>query len=79
MDRQSPGLRSRVVAVGSYLYRVEYVLPGRVSRTTYRSETQLETGQWLSVDGVALVVERILAGRRGDPYDGVALCKIAHG
>ena len=67
------------MTVGPYVYRVEYVLPGRVSRTTFRSETQLENGQWLSVDGVALVVERIIAGKRGDPYDGVALCKIAQG
>lgn len=68
------------VARGPYVYSVQYVLPGRASHTTsFRSETPLETGQWLTVDGVYLVVERIVTSKRGDPYDAVALCKLAVG
>jgi hypothetical protein len=65
---------------GPYVYRVEYVAPGRTSvTTTFRTEMQLEAGQWVTVDGVYLVVERIVSGKRGDPYDGLALCKLAFG
>ena len=73
-------LRFAAVPTGPYVYRVEYVLPGRSSHTTTsQSETQFEVGQWLIVDGVYLVVERIVSGKRGDPYDGLALCKPALG
>ena len=62
------------------MYRVEYAVPNRASHTsTFESETQLEAGQWITVDGVYLVVERIVSGKRGDPYDGLALCKPAVG
>ena len=70
----------RAVERGPYVYRVQYVLPGRPSQTSaYRSETPLGAGQWISVDGAYLVVERIVAGKRGDTYDGLALCKLARG
>lgn len=68
------------MASGPYVYRVEYVLPGKRSHTAqYQSETPLEPGQWLTVEGAFLVVERIIPGKRGDPYDGLALCKFAPG
>jgi hypothetical protein len=68
------------VARGPYVYRVQYVRPGRSSQTTtYRSEIPLEDGQWITVDGVHLVVERVVPAKRGDPYDGLALCKLAPG
>ena len=68
------------MASGPYFYRVEYLPPGKRSQTTQpQSETPLEPGQWLTVEGAFLVVERILPGKRGDPYDGIALCKLAVG
>ena len=58
---------------------MEYVLPGRPSRaTTFQGETPLEPGQWLTVEGAYLVVDRVIPGKRGDPYDGLALCKLAY-
>jgi len=43
----------RTVAEGQYEYRVQYLLPGRPSRTTtFQSDTPLEAGQWLTVDGI---------------------------
>jgi hypothetical protein len=72
--------RSRVasayhdVASGPYVYRAEYVPPGKPSQATqFRSETPLEPGQWLTVEGAFLVVERIVSGKRGDPYAGIAI------
>jgi hypothetical protein len=60
------------------VYRVEYVAPGRVSnRTTFDSVMPLEAAQWITVDGVFLVVERIV--RANNPDDGLALCKVASG
>jgi hypothetical protein len=68
------------VVRGPYVYRVQYVRPGRSSQTTtYRSEIPLEDGQWITVDGSHLVVERVVPAKRGDPYDGLALCKLASG
>ena len=62
-------------------YRVEYSPPGqRTVRKTYQAATPLTPGCWIVVDGgVYLVVERIVRGKPGDPYAGVALCKIAAG
>ncbi len=62
------------------MYRVQFVLPGEPSRTLrFESETSLEAGQWVTVDGIFLIVERVVAGKRGDPYDGLVLCKPAFG
>jgi hypothetical protein len=61
---------------GPYVYRVQYVSAGRSNTTTVRSELPLEAGQWITVDGVFLVVERIVMAKRGD---GLALCKPAVG
>ena len=61
------------------MYRVQYVRQGRSSQTTYRSETPLEDGQWINADDAHLVVERIVRAKRGDPYDGLALCRLAPG
>ena len=38
-----------------------------------------EDGQWITVDGSHLVVERVVPAKRGDPYDGIALCRLALG
>jgi hypothetical protein len=46
---------------------------------TYESDMPLEEGSWLAIDGVYLVVERLIAGKRGDPYVAVALCKLTVG
>lgn len=62
-----------------YAYRVQYVVSGRSNTTTVQSEMPLEAGQWITVDGVFLVVERSVMAKRGDPYDGLALCKMAAG
>ena len=62
------------------MFRVQYALPGRPSHTTtFRSEKPLVVGEWLTVDGAYLVVERVIPGKRGDPFDGLALCKLALG
>jgi len=61
-------------------YRVEYVSPGQRSVTTpYSCEEPLQPGQWIEVGGVYLVVERVIPGRRGDAFAGIALCRIALG
>jgi len=64
---------------GPYVYRLQYVAAGRSTTTTLQSEMPLEAGQWVTVDGVYLVVERIVMAKRGDPFDGLALCKPAVG
>jgi hypothetical protein len=65
---------------GLLTYRVEYVSSGRRAITaTYTCEQPLEVGQWIEVGGAYLVVERIVRGKRGDPYAGIALCKRAQG
>jgi hypothetical protein len=52
------------VARGPYVYRVQYVRPGRSSQTTtYRCEVPLEDGEWITVDGVHLVVERVVPAK----------------
>jgi len=62
------------------VYRVSWVVPGRPSQTSiYESRTPLEVGHWISVNGAFLVVERVVPGKRGDAYDGVALCRLAQG
>ena len=63
-----------------HVYRVEYAPPGQRSVVkTFKSETRLERGQWIAVEGAFLVVERVVPGKRGDPYDGIALCKLGMG
>jgi hypothetical protein len=64
----------------THTYRIEYVPPGRRSIVkTHQSAVPLEQGMWLAVDGLYLIVERLVHGKRGDPYAGVALCKLAAG
>lgn len=41
------------------MYRLRYVAAGRSHKTTLQTDMPLEHGQWLTVDGVHLVVERI--------------------
>ena len=61
-------------------YRVEYVPPGQRSVVaSYSCPEPLQPGQWIEVAGVYLIVERVLRARRGDPNDGVVLCKLALG
>jgi hypothetical protein len=36
-------------------------------------------GRWIEVGGIYLTVERLIRGKPGDRYDGIALCKIAVG
>jgi hypothetical protein len=61
-------------------YRVEYRAPGRGTVTAaYESAQPLQPGQWIAVGAVYLVVERVVAGKRGDAYAGIALCKLAQG
>jgi hypothetical protein len=63
-----------------YVYRVQHLPPGRPLQTsTIQRETPLAVGEWVTVDGAYVVVERIVPGRRRDPYDGLALCKLAAG
>ena len=50
-----------------------------VAVDTYRCEIPLEDGQWITVDGANLVVERVVPAKRGEPYDGLALCRLALG
>ena len=70
----------RCLVRGPYVYRVQYARPGQPSQTkTVRRETPLGVGEWVAVDGTYLVVERIVPGKRGDSYDGLALCKLALG
>ena len=61
------------------MYRVQFVAAGRSNKTTPQTDMPLEHGQWLIVDGIHLVVERIVLAKRGDPFDGLALCKPALG
>jgi hypothetical protein len=61
-------------------YTVDYVGPGRRSVVTalWRREP-LEPGQWISVDGVHLIVERVKPAKSGDPNTGTAFCRLAAG
>ena len=62
------------------IYRVEYVQVGKRAVTTeYRCEQPLEPGQWIEIGGIYLTVERVVPGKPGDPYAGIALCKLAVG
>ena len=61
-------------------YKVQYVPVGKHSVTvTYRCNQPLDPGKWIDVDGVYLIVERIVPPKPGDPHDGIALCKPALG
>ena len=61
-------------------YKVQYVPPGQPAVTTaYESERPFEAGQWIAVGATYLVVERVVRGKPGDPYAGIALCKIVVG
>jgi hypothetical protein len=64
----------------AHTYRIEYAPPGQRSIVrTHRTMVPLERGKWVIVDGTYLVVERLIPGKRGDPYTGIALCKLATG
>ena len=60
-------------------YKIQYVPPGKrvVTTTEYQCEQPLEPGKWLEVGGIYLTVERVVAGKPGDPYAGIALCKLS--
>ena len=62
------------------MYRVEYTLPGQLHQSQMlERDTPLEAGQWLTLGSMFLVVERVIPGRRGDPYDALLICKPAVG
>jgi len=64
----------------SYTYRVQWSPPGKPTRNTrYVSRYPVEQGQWISVEGVFLAVERVIPPKRGDGHDGLVLCKPAVG
>jgi hypothetical protein len=72
--------RAQTVSGMTHIYRIQYVPPGQRSIvTTHRTTIPLELGMWLAVDGLYLIVERLVHSKRGDPYAGVALCKLATG
>ena len=61
-------------------YRVQYAPAGKATvTTTYKCNQPLEAGQWLDIDGIYVVVERVVRGKPGDAYAGVVLCKVAIG
>jgi hypothetical protein len=62
------------------VYRVEYSPLGqRAIVRTYKSDVPLARGQWIGVEGAFLIVERVVPAKRGDAYDGIAICKPAMG
>lgn len=64
----------------SHTYRIQYAPPGqRAIVKIHRTKVPLERGKWVVIDGTYLVVERLVPGKRGDAYTGVALCKLAMG
>jgi hypothetical protein len=75
-----PSRPAFTIALLTQVYRVEYAPPGQRSVVkTYQSETRLERGQWIAVEGTYLVVERVSAGKHGDAYVGIAYCRMATG
>jgi len=68
------------VATGVLNHQVHYAPVGQRTVTAeYTCEQPLQTGQWIEVGSVYLIVERVVAGKRGDRYHGIALCKPALG
>ena len=41
----------------------------------YHTTAPIERGHWISIEGVFLVVERIVPAKPRDPWNGIALCK----
>jgi hypothetical protein len=61
-------------------YKIEYRAPGGSSVTAlYQADRPLQVGQWISLNGVYLAVERIVKAKPGDSYAGIALCKLVAG